>query len=145
MSWKIHAANWADVELVLARMADQCRPDYPDGVTDAVKEKMAAFMLAGEACAVYRNGRPQFILAVKDNWTWFVATKDFFAGGVAALRFARRVMQKVTEKFQVVFSFVRDDPEVEKWMGFLGGVVCPQDLAVCDLGKTLFRFGGPPS
>lgn len=145
MTWTVEPATWADVETILANIADQCKPDYPDGLTDAVKHKMAAFMVAGEACVASFEGRPQFILALKDHWTWFVATKEYFANGVSALRFSRRVMRSVVARFGVVFSFVRGDPEVERWMEFLGGLVCPQEVSVVHLGKTLYRFSGPPS
>lgn len=133
--WEIKPAIWDDVERVLEAMAEQCKADYPDGLTDVVKLKMAAFMLNGDTDFVLRDGKPQFIFSVRDTdagpVTWFVATKDFFAGGRKALRFGAAYTYAMAQQHGGLLSKVGSaNPKVAKWMRAMGFQPLPGDGTV---------------
>lgn len=68
---------------------------------------------------LYIDGRPACVVMYDGNYTAFLATEDYYKGGLPVIRHAQRYWRDVAAKREVR-SLVYDRPELLRWLALLG-------------------------
>lgn len=130
MTYEVRRALWSDVQSVAERLSDQNKTEYErvGGFNEVAQMKLLHFMMRGTSDTFWHDGKPQMVIAIADSMTWFIATKEFFAGGMAAVRAARRYMQAARLRHGPIVSVVTSQhPQAQRWMEVLGAKLVEED------------------
>lgn len=119
MTWR--SGRGSDVGYILDDLAWQCGVEHEvyGILTRQVYEIALGFFRAAPSWTYSLNGLPACVFGVlPDGFTWFLATKDYFAGP-GPVRAARRKLDEVVDR--PVFSrSMSTHPGTARWFRLLG-------------------------
>lgn len=119
-----------DIAFVVDRLWGRGHTEFSMDGAPTINQLIARFekMADGHSRTLSHNGWPVAVCGVNDLGgnvfsTWFIATEDFTAAGLAVTRYLRRLLKAKTEEHpgaKVVLVSACAHPDASRWFAALG-------------------------
>lgn len=121
----VFPATVEDLRRIIARLSARNRAEQEVfGLTDAqLLARLAKCLRDGtHSETMFENGQPVYAMGVVDGFTWFIATEEWWAAGLAGVRLGRERMKAIRRAEGKPLISLSRSPRADaaKWFRLLG-------------------------